>query len=373
MCYGTAMDVIRGLRNQGMDFGKMQNTKLRNPQPWVQERFTAREFERDVWGWPQPSKLLPLHVLVPAPANRVRMTTVRLHECRRPLPPNAIIYLDALASVVSPEMLFFQMASELSLPAAVMLGYELCGHYSRDVENPLYGDVTMDIAPVTSVERIGDFIRGMKGFRGVRRARDVLQYVCDNALSAPESVLATMGTLPAIESAYGLGRVTLNDRVNVANEDELKARRNRYPDLLFSFAPVGINYDGQGHLDLPGLVRAARKEASLKGDDLTAARAVTIEKFKEIRKKVLDDIARNNELMSRGRCVMVATKEDLESGKALDKFMRRLLQCAQETFGVDTSSEIARIDDTSAAGDRASLLGQIYPVPGGRRPKRHAF
>ena len=37
-------------------------------------------------------------------------------------------------------------------------------------------------------------------------------------------------------------------------------------DLSFSFAPIGINYDGEDHLDLTGIARAARKAAQAEGD-----------------------------------------------------------------------------------------------------------
>lgn len=373
LCCGTAMDVIRELRNRGEALDRYDRIKLRPPRPWVRERFSLREFTPDVWQWESPSKTLPLDVLVPTSADRIRMPTVKSYVCKQLLPPEAIMCLDSVASVVCPELLFIQMAPRMSLAAAVMLGHELCGHYSRDPEDPLFGDVTMDVAPATSVGRIATFIDNMKGLHGAKQARGVLRYVCDNALSAPESVLATMGALPSFESAYGLGAVTLNDRVNVADEDELQARRNRYPDLLFSFASVGINYDGQDHLDLQGLVDLARADALSDGDDRAAALQETQKKLEAIRKKVLDDTVRNNELMSRGRCVLVATKENLESGKELDKFMRRLLECAHATFGVDITSAIARIDDTDKAHDRASLLSQIYPQAGGKRPKRHTF
>lgn len=307
------------------------------------------------------------------------MRDVNCYECTAKLPPESIIWLDATSSVVCPELLFVQMASRLSLPAAVMLGHELCGHFSRDVQNPLFGDVRMDLPAATSVGQIASYIDALGRYRGTRRARRVLSYVADHAVSAPEAVLSTTCSLPACESGYGVGAVTLNERIIVTEEatDEdvakANARRSRYPDLLFSFASVGINYDGQEHLDLDGLVHAARQEVLLSGEELFAAKVKTDGLALGIREKVLDDIHRNNELMSRGYAVMVATKEDLESGKALDAFMRRLLECAHHTFGTDITNAMNSLDDTSMARDRASLLSQIHPQSGSVQPRRRTF
>ena len=111
----------------------------------------------------------------------------------------------------------------------------------------------------------------------------------------------------------------------------------------------------------------------LSGEELFAAKVKTDGLALGIREKVLDDIHRNNELMSRGYAVMVATKEDLESGKALDAFMRRLLECAHHTFGTDITNAMNSLDDTSMARDRASLLSQIHPQSGSVQPRRRTF
>ena len=379
MCCGTALDVIRELRNRGEVLSDMNRVVLRSPTPWAHDRWTKREFDSDAWVWYRPSRTLPLDVFVPTNADRLRMRDVNSYECATKLPPESIIWLDATASVVCPELLFVQMASRLSLPAAVMLGHELCGHFSRDVQNPLFGDVRMGLPAATTVGQIASYIDALGRYRGVRQARRVLSYVADHALSAPEAVLSTVCSLPVCESGYGVGAVTLNKRIIVKEDStdeevtKAKAQRSRYPDLLFSFAPVGINYDGQEHLDLDGLVRTARQEVPLSGEELFAAKLKTDAFALKIRDKAVDDIHRNNELMSRGYAVMVATKEDLESGKALDAFMQRLLECAHYTFGTNITKLIKYLDDTSKADDRASLLSQIYPQSSSVQPQRRTF
>ena len=223
MCCGTALDVIRELRNRGEVLSDMNRVVLRSPTPWAHDRWTKREFDSDAWVWYRPSRTLPLDVFVPTNADRLRMRDVNSYECATKLPPESIIWLDATASVVCPELLFVQMASRLSLPAAVMLGHELCGHFSRDVQNPLFGDVRMGLPAATTVGQIASYIDALGRYRGVRQAHRVLSYVADHALSAPEAVLSTVCSLPVCESGYGVGAVTLNKRIATKNERNANA------------------------------------------------------------------------------------------------------------------------------------------------------
>ena len=72
--------------------------------------------------------------------------------------------------------------------------------------------------------------------------------------------------------------------------------RSRYPDLSFSFAPIGMNYDGEDHLDLTGIARATRKAAQAEGDSRIEHEAALREKLESERAKVVDDNRRNRQL-----------------------------------------------------------------------------
>ncbi len=361
LCHLSALDVVRILRAESVELSELDTAQLAKPSTWTSKRWCAREFAKNVWRWPQPSQAQHLHILIGNRNDRVRLSTVDSHIITRKLPNGSILRVDANTCIVCPELLFAQLAEVFSLPTLVMLGYELCGHFSRNALDPLNGNVTMELSPVTSVDDIRGYLALVPGLRGVMLAREALRYVCDHAVSPPEALLATMYSLPFEESGYGLGPVTLNDKVDVSDADG-SAPRFRYPDLQFSFAPLGINYDGEeDHLDLDGLIKAAQHVCSADAKDVEEARRDLAAKYEQVRGKVVDDKLRNAQLASSGKIIFPATKEDLSDGESLDRFTRLLLGCASTVFGVDTTEWIQRLDNTEEKRDRNALLRELSP------------
>lgn len=359
LCNQSALDVTRTIRALGTNLQEADYVKLRRPFPWAGKRWSAQNFSPSLWRWPPPSPNRPLHVLVPDDRGRMRGSGICCHTVWHALPAHSICWLDEHASMVCPELLFLQMAERFSLPALVMLGYELCGHFSRDPNDPLVGPICDDLPAATSVARIEQYLLGVKRSNGIKNARNALRYVCDHAISAPEAVLATVYSLPPSEFGYGMGPVTLNERVNVDDSDVRESVRNRYPDLSFSFAPLGINYDGHDHLDLDGLVKTAWAAALAQRDSQAEALEALREKAAAVRAKVVDDNVRNRQLASRGRIVFPATKEDLYEPDHLDALTRQVLGCVREVFGIDTSEYVNMLDDTMLKRERHALIDSL--------------
>ena len=376
----SALDVLRTLRAEGTNIHEMDVTRLDTPSPWKGERWSKRNFASEYWQLPIPSKTNPLDILVPNRDGRIRLQGINTHATWVELPPRSILWIDEHAAVVRPELMFLQVAEVFSLPALVMLGYELCGHFSRSALNPRDGNVTMDLPAATTVEDLRAYLSSIKRGRGIRRAKEALRYVSDHAISAPEAVLATMYSLPARESGYGLGPLTLNKRVGLADSEAAQGQvfnvgnvwqtSARFPDLLLGIAPVGINYDGEDHLDLPGLVVAARKAALADESDQSSAQEEVRRTMKQIRNKVIDDNQRNRQLISRGYIVLPATKEDLYGKDRLDEFTMQLLACAHHYFGIDVAKYESIVNDTSLKRDRYDLLRSLLPA-GGTRKSSH--
>ena len=368
----SALQLMRMLRCNEENPNDMDRTGLLEPKPWFKERWSARELSPETWQWPRPTKTLPLHVLVPTRASRLRMPRVTSHVALH-LPPKSMIYIDRHCSMVCPELLFLQLASVFSFPALVMLGYELCGHYSRMPDNPFFGDVTDGIDAVTSVEAISSYLNATYRMPGKETAKRALQYVCDDALSVPEAVLGTMYSLPTDDSGYGMDPITLNQRVTVRDDEDEEGPKARYPDLTFSFAPIGINYDGEGHLDLHGLLRSASAAAVEEGENRFVGWLKFASQADAIRNKYLDDIVRNRELAARGHLTLVVTKEDLSDGAHLDKFTRCLLECARQYYGIDVSQYLLMLDDSTQAEKRDALLRSLYLSAGSTAPQMGQF
>ncbi|MDO4399912.1 MAG: hypothetical protein Q4D27_03065 [Coriobacteriia bacterium] len=197
---------------------------------------------------------------------------------------------------------------------------------------------------------------------GIKRARQAVNYIADHAVSAPEAVLSTVYALPPAESGYGMGPLTLNKQIEVTRDADGDVAGSRFPDILFPFAPVGINYDGEGHLDLAGLVKAARAAELADADTKLQADQVLIAKTAEVREKALDDVRRTRELAASGYLVLPATKEDLYGWGQLDSLTRHILDCAQNVFGADVAQYRETLDDAALKRDRFALLSAMLPT-----------
>ena len=363
----SALDTLRKLRFDGSNVQKMDSIPLLLPSPTSGKRWTTGDFLPSVWAWDPPSKSNPLHIIVPAQGGRrnVRMSNVVVHEQFCNMPAQSIIWLNERSSMVCPELLFLQMACSFTLPRLVMLGYELCGHFSRSPSAPLEGPVITDVPAATTTERLADYLGMLRHVPGIGKARKALNYIADHALSAPEAVLGTIYSLPPLEGGYGMGPVTLNERVPTSDEAQEEPKANdvqaRYPDLSFPFAPVGINYDGDEHLDLDAVVHAAQKVLLVTEDLRESAQNELLEILQDVRAKVVDDNVRNRQLASRGRVVFPVTKEDLYNTTALDQLTRQILNCAYAVFGTDVSAYERALDNTKAVRERDDLLASLTP------------
>lgn len=361
LSHTSALNALRKLRTAGSNVREMDSVDLRGPSLWKGKRWTSGLFKGSEWKWAQPSASDHLHVMKSKDGDRIRMENVDMHKEQVGTPPKSWICLDNYCSMVCPELLFLQMASTLSLPDLVYLGYELCGHFSLDAQDPLGGNVTMGIPPATTVEDISHYLSSLRSAHGIAQARHAISFVTNNAMSAPEAVLGTMYSLPAKESGYGMGPVTLNQRVRTNAIGGQSSRQSRYPDIMFSFAPVGINYDGEGHLDLTGLVQAAMKASLAEAEGRPEIKEALEKKQGDVRDKAVDDMVRDRQLLAQGRIVLPATKEDLYGWGNLDNFTLHLLACAHAFFGVDTSEYVKVIEDTDKQRDRYDLLTSLLP------------
>lgn len=361
LSHTSALFAMRMLRSERADLRGFDHVAVGRSSTSVGARWTMREFNSEIWRWPRPDPKNPLHVLVTSSTDRVRMSGVVTHLYQKELCAQSVLWLDEQASMVSPELLFVQLASCCPLPQLVMVGYELCGCFSRCASNPINGPVTLEVPPATSVEELHQYVSAASRVRGLGRARTALAYVQNNAVSAPEAVLATMYSLPTSEFGYGMGPIEMNKGIQVGDAQHGQIGRKRYPDILFSFAPVGINYDGEDHLDLKSIAVAAT-EAARASDESGLGPELKLENtIAAVRAKVVDDMRRNRELIAQGACVLPLTKEDLYSFGGLDDFTWQLLACAKNFYGANTRRFERTLVDSALARERYALLMELLP------------
>ena len=365
LSHQSALDLIRTHRSDGLDVKAFDATSLAEPRLWTGKQWSMRTFLSDEWKWMRPDNAHPLHVLVPQQVGRIGARIVKNHTSWRALPPGSVLWVDQVTRMVSPELLFAQMAEVLSLPALVMLGYELCGHFSRCAEEPLNGDAAMEIPSATSVGDLASYLSKFRGGRNVRKASKALDYIHDDAVSPAEAVLSTMYSLPWQESGYGMRIESLNAKVGVYDPDNWSGAKTRYPDIMFSFAPIGLNYDGEkDHLDLVGLFEAVQRALRSDGDEQAMAMSDFRSRLNAVRSKVVDDNVRNRQLAASGRIVFPVTKEDISDRRHLDSLTRQILHTAHAVFHVDTDELERMLDDTDGQRARQELLDMITPSGG---------
>ena len=356
LAYNSALHVLRLLRAKGKDVKGMDRTTISRPVPWVGKRWSVADFLPSQWSWQSVNAHDPLHIMVADPSDRVWLRGVKSHVCTRDLPPGSIVWVDEHTSMVSPPLLFLQMARYMSLPSLVMLGYELCGHYSRNAADPSNGPITDGLRAAMSVEELTKYLQSAKSGWRLQQARKAAGYVQDHAVSIMEGLLSTIYSLPVKDLGYGMGPVTLNERVSLGGEEH---GRSRYPDIMFSFAPIGINYDGSDHLDLDGLIACATQAERADEDHRMEAQLDLEDKREAVRAKVVDDAARNRQLAACGRIVFPATKENVFTEGALDKFTREMLDCAHAIFGADVTQYKKSLNDTEVCNERFELLSSL--------------
>lgn len=156
----------------------------------------------------------PLEVLVCRSSGRRDSGSVKSHLSGLAYPSGSFVRVDVpgLDGVyaASPELVFRQIAAKHSLLEAVYVGYALCSSYR--VDGHVDGGIAIregDDAPLTTVSRIGAYLRKTEGSYGCAKARRALSYVREGSASPTESALAMGLSLPACLGGFGAGDVVL--------------------------------------------------------------------------------------------------------------------------------------------------------------------
>lgn len=305
----SALRILRAIRSTKRQLSE-QHIDLLAPSPSPRRRWSSEGLPLDRLALESPpSREHPIYVAVPNKASRLQASFASCTTYSTGLPENSFRDIGDGISIPCPELLFLEMAQSMSPAVHALLGYELCGSFSRAPQNPRTGATTFGIKPVTTVKKIREFLDSCRNVRGLENARRTLGAIADNAWSPMEALLAAMAALPENELGYELGSVKLNTRYDSAPElVSLGCRASRVPDIEIEGTSVGFNYDGHEHFDLSTL-------ASASSDDERAAA------MRSIRRKYVDDLRRNRELAARGLVVMPVTSEDLFAESGLDAVM----------------------------------------------------
>ncbi len=186
---------------------------------------------------------LPIHTVVPTQTARSQSASVRSHLWAAS--QHRGLYVDAGGFYVStPEAIFFQLASELSMPELVMLGLRMCSGYILDPDEHCG---FRKHEPLTSVAELRKLAPRMRGTRGFDKARRALRYIADGSASPRESEVAALLCLPVSAGGYGLPTPQFNYEITVDLPDATMRQHHEHRkcDLFWPAARLGLEYDSK--------------------------------------------------------------------------------------------------------------------------------
>ena len=194
----------------------------------------------------------PIHVLVGNRAKGTSTNRLITHVYSGPIPNGAVLNLGHGVCLCSPQFVFVQLAAQVDLVNAVLIGMELCGTYSKwrlrpaQMGDPYYQassenrGCTFEIPPVMRVKRLQAFVDRQRGQRGAVGARAALRWVLDASASPMETAVYLLLCLPKRLGGYGLPKPVLNPKLIISNPD---GKKERYPDLFWKGVNIDVEYN----------------------------------------------------------------------------------------------------------------------------------
>lgn len=350
----SGLALLRHVRATGK-IAYAQVCGLPEPEPSPQLRWSAKLIPHQLVGLTDPpSASQRVCVAVPSPESRPRASFFSPTVYSEGLPPGSFLQVGESLVIPCPELLFVELACKMHPAALELLGYELCGTYARSPTNPRDGGVTHGLAPVTCVDSIRLFIESCARIKGMRQAASSLNNICDNAWSSMESVCALLMKRPVSELGYGLGDLSLNARQrNPWQLVQRGCRESRVPDIVLEDHPIGFNYDGHDHLNLPPLLNIAGDETMMRLE------------LSKIRSKYVDDRKRDRELAAQGRVVMPIVAEDIFAAGGLDTVVLEALMASERLGGPAKDSISTEVWNPDISRERQELIWSLLPWQGG--------
>ncbi len=352
----TALRAWRTIRSgKALDAQPGARVDLPLPDPTPAKRWTAKCFDLAFLGIEtnvlDPTR--PLHVATPDAKKRIRTAGI---ECTTyaNLPGNAFVDVGRGVCIACPELVFIEMGAVTRPEVQLLLGYELCGGFSRDPDSPRDGEVAYGISPVTTPEKIAAFLAGCRYVPGTESARRMLPHLRANAWSPTEAIVAALAVMDYDDYGYEVGDVVLNQRIRTGEQ------ATRVPDILFAGTHVGLNYDGGVHFGLQDVVAAAGTEQE--------AAAVA-----QARARIVNDKRRSRELLAAGYTVLPVTSEDLYEAGGLDAVMEQVMTLIERECGRDYSKTRSFLSYPSAAKRRQRLIWSLLPGKRGEALLREMY
>ena len=334
----------------------------------------------DVGSFTQES---PLELVVFSESRKFHRKKSVARTIPKSLPARSLVRIDAGLYMACPELIVLQMASRLSEVTLAQLIMELCGTYSPgpvgEADAPVVkeshaasvdewdadmwdggksdaDECSFDLEPVTTIERIRWYSQHVRVRGGAGKLRDALCLAMEGSASPPETIMALMLSLPREMGGYGLGRPSLNARLDVKPVEHDNVGKDVYfPDAFWQDAFADVEYESTSfHLDpLAALALvAARASDSEAGDAVCEWRREYVMKADADRRRLRD-------LQYLGIQVIPVTAFDLKDIYRLDQVARSLARCLERATGVSMGEWADSLIEWDYREARRALLQEL--------------
>lgn len=187
----------------------------------------------------------PVHLLADAADSRCRSIHATCHLLPPRLPSTSFFRVADDVLVCCPELCFVQMATIMTFPQLLELGFELCGTYSLPSES---WKETFQRSPLVSLESLSQLIDAVGSLRGTFDAKRALLYVMEGSASPRETILALLLCLPLRLGGRGLPQPELNHPISLPDRaQEATGKKSLRCDLYWPEARLAVEYDSDLH------------------------------------------------------------------------------------------------------------------------------
>jgi hypothetical protein len=165
-------------------------------------------------------------------SKRYRKKGCNIYLCQRQLPPRAVKLKDGIM-VASPELVFLQLASKLSIQRLILLGLQLCSYPPG-----------LPAKSISTKRKLKAFPDKTKGFKGHSNASRAVKYIENGSASIMESITYMILTLPHALGGYGLKGAVFNYEIKLKEDAAKRLRQNRcFLDLYYESKKLAVEYD----------------------------------------------------------------------------------------------------------------------------------
>lgn len=209
------------------------------------------------------------HTTVDEDNKRFRRNGESVHLRGLPLPVGAVVMRNGIR-VASPELLFLELASKLSIHRLILLGLQLCSHPPGHLAEA-----------ITTKQKLKLFLTKTPGHRGNRQAVQAVQHVEGGSASIMESLAYMILALPHTLGGYGLRDVVFNHEIQLKSEGKIRIGQNRcYADLYYKQAKVAVEYESFAYHNSPAEQgRDAMRSALLERQGIAVMHLSTIQLY----------------------------------------------------------------------------------------------